>query len=180
MIAVLIVISHSYVTIRGEYRVLAKEIERKFLVFRNDWRELAESSSEIVQAYICMNEDRNLRVRILDECRAKITIKVGYSALSRDEFEFDISLADARELLNLRVGHKVEKTRYHVPYSGFIFEVDVFSGVLSGLVVAEVELSSETDDPDLPEWLGPEVTGSHQYSNQWMAMNGLPVEVARG
>ena len=123
MIAVLIVITHSYATVRGEYRVLAKEIERKFLVFRDDWRHAATGSLDLVQAYICVNDDRNLRVRILNNSRAKITIKVGQSAISRDEFEYEIPLADAQDLVNLRMGNRIEKTRFHVPHAGFVFEV---------------------------------------------------------
>ena len=159
---------------------MAKEIERKFLVSRNDWRHAATSSLDIVQAYICVNDDRNLRVRILNNSRAKITIKIGHSAISRDEFEYEIPLADAQDLVNLRVGHRIEKTRFHVPHAGFVFEVDVFSGDLAGLVVAEVELASETDNPDLPAWLGPEVTGMQSYSNQSLALNGRPEGVPRG
>jgi len=180
VIAVLIAISHSYPKVRGDYRVLAKEIERKFLVSRDDWRLVAESHLDIVQAYICVNDDRNLRVRILSGSRAKITIKVGHSSISRDEFEYDIPLADAQDLLELRVGHRIEKTRFHVPHAGFLFEVDVFSGDFSGLVVAEVELASETDTPDLPAWLGEEVTGLPHYSNQSLALNGLPEGWVRG
>lgn len=180
VIAVLTVISHSYSQVIGDYSVLAKEIERKFLVFRNEWRNIADAGTRIVQAYICLNEERNLRVRILNGTSAKLTIKIGQSALVRDEYEYDIPLADAFELVQHRMGNLVEKMRYRVPFHGFVFEVDVFAGDLAGLVVAEVELTSATDNPQLPDWLGPEATGNPLYSNQSLALNGCPKEPARG
>ncbi|MFB2604830.1 CYTH domain-containing protein, partial [Rhizobium phaseoli] len=91
------------------------------------------------------------------------------SAITRDEFEYDIPIADAEELLQNAIGVVIEKTRYRVPHQGFIWEVDVFAGEHRGLVFAEVEMTSETDDPALPSWLGREVTGDFRYSNQALA-----------
>jgi CYTH domain-containing protein len=148
---------------------MAKEIERKFLVRGDGWRAEAETNSTLRQGYIASMEDRSVRVRILDGKRARLTIKIGISALTRDEFEYDIPVADAKELLESAMGLIIEKTRYRVPHDGFIWEVDVFGGSYRGLVIAEVEMGAETDKPTLPSWLGREVTGDSRYSNQALA-----------
>lgn len=147
---------------------MAKEIERKFLVRDGAWKASVHEAIRLRQAYIASMPDRNVRVRLANDEIATITIKLG-RALTRDEFEYAITVPDARELLGAAIGHIIEKTRYKVPYRGFVWEVDVFSGVHDGLVIAEVELQSEQDDPALPEWLGKEVTGEYRYSNQALA-----------
>jgi CYTH domain-containing protein len=114
-------------------------------------------------------DDRSVRVRILDGRKARLTIKIGRSTITRDEFEYDIPIAEAKELLQNAIGIVIEKTRYRVPYEGFVWEVDVFAGEHRGLVIAEVEMMSETDNPALPRWLGREVTGDFRYSNQALA-----------
>ncbi|MBB4217375.1 CYTH domain-containing protein [Rhizobium sp. BK212] len=114
-------------------------------------------------------DDRSVRVRILDDRKAKLTIKIGRSTITRDEFEYDIPIADAKELLQNAIGIVIEKTRYRVPHQGFVWEVDVFTGEHRGLVIAEVEMTAETDNPALPSWLGREVTGDFRYSNQALA-----------
>jgi CYTH domain-containing protein len=148
---------------------MAKEIERKFLVRSDGWRSETQSKSLLKQCYIASMDDRSVRVRILDGEKARLTIKIGRGALTRDEFEYDIPVADAEELMQQAIGLVIEKTRYRVPYDGFIWEVDVFAGAHRGLVIAEVEMASETDDPSLPSWLGREVTGDFRYSNQSLA-----------
>jgi adenylate cyclase len=148
---------------------MAKEIERKFLVRTDAWRAKAESKSVFKQGYIASMDDRSVRVRILDGVKARLTIKIGRSSLIRDEFEYDIPVSDADELMLSAIGLVIEKTRYRVPHGGFIWEVDVFAGVHRGLIIAEVEMTSESDDPDLPAWLGREVTGDFRYSNQALA-----------
>jgi CYTH domain-containing protein len=114
-------------------------------------------------------DDRAVRVRILDGRKAKLTIKIGRSTITRDEFEYDLPIADAEELLQNAIGVVIEKTRHRVPYEGFVWEVDVFAGEHRGLVIAEVEMTAETDNPALPAWLGREVTGDFRYSNQALA-----------
>jgi adenylate cyclase len=148
---------------------MAKEIERKFLVRNDGWRSKAETRSILRQGYIASMDDRSVRVRIVDGKRAKLTIKIGRSTVTRDEFEYDIPVPDAEELMQSAIGLTIEKTRYRVPHGGFIWEVDVFSGAHCGLVIAEVEMKSEKDDPSRPSWLGREVTGDFRYSNQALA-----------
>lgn len=156
---------------------MAKEIERKFLVRNDAWRGETTSRKSFQQAYIASMEDRSVRVRIMDETDARLTIKIGSSALVRDEYEYSITVEDARELMTTALGIVIEKTRYTVDHEGFIWEVDVFDGIYRGLVVAEVEMKQETDRPALPEWLGREVTGDRRYSNQHMAMEDLSGEL---
>ncbi len=120
------------------------------------------------QAYIASMEDRNVRVRLTNDEIGTITIKLG-RALTRDEFEYGITVADAKELMGAAIGLVIEKKRHIVPYEGFVWEVDVFSGAHEGLIIAEVEMRSEDDNPELPDWLGREVTGEYRYSNQALA-----------
>jgi len=156
---------------------MAKEIERKFLVSGQQWRSAANSGDALIQAYLCASDDRNLRVRIFNDSRARITIKIGTSAISRDEFEYDIPVDDARDMLPHHLGTIIAKTRYRIPHGSFVWEIDVYHGDLDGLVTAEVEMASESDEPDLPAWLGREVTGDFAFSNQSMALHGKPKEI---
>ena len=148
---------------------MAKEIERKFLVRGEAWRSAVESQSVLKQGYVASMDDRSVRIRILDEKTARLTMKIGRSTLTRDEFEYEIPVSDAEELLENAIGVVIEKTRYCVPYKGFVWEIDVFGGAHRGLVIAEVEMQAETDNPPLPAWLGREVTGDFRYSNQALA-----------
>ncbi|MEI2301407.1 CYTH domain-containing protein [Ensifer sp. MJa1] len=152
---------------------MAKEIERKFLVASDGWRAQADRGTDLRQAYIVTMNDRSLRVRIHGDKWARVTIKIGKSALVRDEYEFDIPMDDARQMLTQAVGIVIEKRRYRVPHKGFTWEVDVYGGALKGLVVAEVEMKRETDKPALPSWIGREITGDRRYSNQSLATEGL-------
>src|SRR5262245_24987636 len=133
---------------------MAKEIERKFLVSGKRWRLSADAGVSITQGYLATMDDRSLRVRTYGDGRAPLTLKIGQSALTRDEYEFDIDHAAADEMLGQAVGTVIEKVRYEVEHKGFIWEVDVYGGRYSGLVVAEVELKSETDRPEIPDWIG--------------------------
>jgi len=148
---------------------MAKEIERKFLVSDRRWRALADEGVAIRQAYIVAQEDRSLRVRLYGDGRARLTLKVGHAALVRDEYEFEIDYAEAKDMLRHRVGTVIEKVRYKVPFGRHLWEIDVYEGVHRGLVIAEVELASIHDEPEMPNWVGREVTGESRYSNQAMA-----------
>ncbi|MCM2475873.1 CYTH domain-containing protein [Rhizobium sp. CG5] len=159
---------------------MAKEIERKFLVLSDDWRPLATSSTPMRQAYIASMDDRSVRVRTRNGTSAMLTIKIGQNLRVRDEFEYPVPLADAQELMTLAIGRVIEKTRHTVEHGGFIWEVDVFEGVYEGLIIAEVEMRSETDDPALPAWLGAEITGDRRYSNQSLAIEPSPTEFKHG
>ena len=151
---------------------MALEIERKYLVLDDSYKREAFSSYHIQQGYICSGRGRTVRIRIRDE-RAYLTIK-GPSVnggLSRSEFEYAIPLADAKELMKLCEPGIIDKTRWLVKSGDFTFEVDEFHGDNAGLVVAEVELQSETDRPVLPHFIGKEVTGDRRYYNSQLRSN---------
>lgn len=156
---------------------MAKEIERKFLVSSDAWRDSCDDGTVLKQAYVVTMDDRSVRVRTFAGKHAKLTMKIGKGAMTRDEYEYDIPLEEAEELFSHAVGLVIEKTRYRVPADGFVWEIDIYSGALEGLEIAEVEMQSEEDQPELPAWLGREVTGDHRYSNQSLATE--PLALAR-
>lgn len=143
---------------------MAKEIERKFLV-AGDYKQAAVSSSHIVQGYIGRTPSLTFRIRLRDE-RGYLTVKgrTDAAGMSRDEWEYEIPAADARELLAHSDG-SIEKRRYMVPAGRHTFEVDEFFGANEGLTMAEVELSSPDEAFERPAWLGEEVTGDKRYYN---------------
>ncbi|HMQ57071.1 MAG TPA: CYTH domain-containing protein [Rhizobiaceae bacterium] len=153
---------------------MATEIERKFLVDKRAIPPLPDSGEDIVQAYVMIDDGRSARVRILDDTRATLTLKFAKSARSRHEFEYTLPLGDARDMLQMRIGNIVEKRRYRIANREHVIELDVFAGACAGLVVAEIELRAEDDEPHLPDWIGREVTGESRWSNQSLALNGLP------
>jgi CYTH domain-containing protein len=159
---------------------MGKEIERKYLVKGDEWRASATSSADFLQAYITLATDRSVRVRIIDNQKAKLTVKIGGEFLSRDEFEYEIPLQDAQEMAAQAVGLVLEKTRHLVPFGGHTWEVDVYGGAYAGLVVAEVELDDEHTMPDLPSWIEREITGDRRYSNAVMATENLSGELVGG
>ena len=159
---------------------MAKEIERKFLVKGEAWRSAATSQTRFLQAYVVSMEDRSVRVRMRERDSATLTIKIGLGVLTRDEFEYDIPLDDAEQMIANAIGIVIEKTRFTIDHEGFVWEVDVFHGAHHGLVIAEVELKSESDEPALPAWVGSEVTGDRRYSNQMLATSDTPLESADG
>jgi adenylate cyclase len=153
---------------------MAKEIERKFLVASDDWRERARIGKSFRQAIIFSEGNRTVRIRAIDRKKARLTLKIGINGLSRHEFEYDVPMKDAEELLALANGRMISKTRYEVKHARHVWEIDVYGGELEGLVVAEVEMKSEKESPELPDWLGREVTGDIRYSNQALAEGSLP------
>lgn len=143
------------------------EIERKFLVTDDSWRENAEDCTRYVQGYLSREPARTVRVRIAGEA-AFLTIKGQPSPgapLETPEFEYRIPKADAEALLALCLPGTIDKTRYRVPHGGKVFEVDVFAGENAGLVVAEIELDHSEEDFARPAWLGAEVTQDARYKN---------------
>lgn len=148
---------------------MAKEIERKFLVRSDDWRAAVTSETRMKQAYLVAGSDRSVRIRIRNDTTAQLTLKFGTNSLVRDEFEYPVPYVDALEMMGQATGTVIEKTRHTVDYRGFTWEIDVFGGAYQGLVIAEVEMASENDNPPLPLWLGREVTGDSRYSNQVLA-----------
>jgi CYTH domain-containing protein len=159
---------------------MAKEIERKFLIRNDGWLHEAAASSKFLQAYIASGDDRSIRVRIIDGETAKLTVKIGREMLSRDEFEYEIPVADARELAELAIGIVLDKVRHRVEHKGYTWEIDVYSGAYAGLVVAEVEIENEKAQPELPAWIGREITGDRRYSNLVMATEDLSTELIHG
>jgi adenylate cyclase len=148
---------------------MAKEIERKFLVRSDAWRAAASGSEGIVQGYLTRGGGVTVRIRIFDDARAVLTIKAGGTMLSRDEYEYEVPLADGHELLAHAGGQVIEKRRYGVPYGGRDWEVDVFEGRHAGLVLAEIEMESEDAKVELPDWVGEDVTGDLRYYNSSLA-----------
>jgi len=143
------------------------EIERKFLVRSDAFMAQATTHYEIMQGYLCKEPGKTIRVRIRDT-RAFLTIKSSRlrEGLAKFEWEREIDLADARELMQICLPGAISKTRYIIPTNNDRkWEVDVFHGRLGGLVLAELELEDEHETFDLPEWLGEEVTGQPQYYN---------------
>ncbi|SDR89474.1 CYTH domain-containing protein [Christiangramia echinicola] len=142
------------------------EIERKFLVNSNDFKVEASKKTLFIQAYLNTHPERTIRIRISDD-RGYMTIKGKSSknGLSRYEWEKEIPLDEAEELLKLCEPGKIEKYRYHVNVGDHMYEVDEFLGDNQGLVLAEVELQDEEEEFKRPDWLGKEVTGNLEYYN---------------
>ena len=148
---------------------MAQEIERKFLV-KGDFKPFVTKSTRITQGYLSSVPERTVRIRIKGE-KGFITIKgIGNaSGASRFEWEKEISIEEAKSLLELCEPGIIDKTRYIVPEeSGLKFEVDEFYGDNDGLTVAEIELPSEDQPFTRPEWLGAEVTGDVKYFNSML------------
>ena len=144
---------------------MATEIERKFLVTSDAWLEDADAGTLFRQGYLLGSEKASVRVRIEGE-RANLNIKSATLGIWRREYEYPIPLDEALELLeHLCDKPQIEKTRYHVPVGGHIWEVDVFAGDNAGLVVAEVELTSEDEAFEIPAWAGAEVSHDTRYYN---------------
>jgi adenylate cyclase len=147
-----------------------KEIERKFLVKSDTYRDMAHKKSHIVQGYLNSDPERTVRIRIKGES-GFLTIK-GKSddkGMTRLEWETELALADAKPLMELCEAGRIEKTRYEIAVGAHTFEVDEFEAGHAGLVIAEIELSSEDEAFEKPEWLGQEVTGDYRYYNAWLS-----------
>lgn len=146
-----------------------QEIERKFLVLSDDYKKQATAQFAIAQGYLNTHPDRTVRVRIKGE-KAFLTIKgIGnQSGTTRFEWEKEIEVNEARELLALCEEGMIDKIRYEVPVNEFTYEVDEFKGDNEGLVIAEIELSDEHQKFPKPEWLGQEVTGKNEYYNAYL------------
>jgi CYTH domain-containing protein len=152
---------------------MAQEIERKFLV-TGDFMPFVVRRTRIVQGYLCSDPERTVRIRIYGD-KGFLTVKSAANerGWSRYEFEQAIPLTDAEELLALCLPGTIDKVRHLVPVGRHTWEVDVFHGDNEGLVVAEIELSSEEDTFERPDWLGEEVTGDPKYYNAMLAKHPL-------
>ena len=144
---------------------MAIEIERKFLLRDDSWQTCADGGVVIRQGYLAGSEKSSIRVRIADD-RANINIKSATLDITRQEYEYPVSIEEANEMLDtLCEGPLIEKTRYLVHHAKHCWEIDVFSGDNQGLIVAEVELGSVNEDIERPDWLGEEVSDDARYYN---------------
>lgn len=144
---------------------MAIEIERKFLVKNNKWKNSVESEAVMKQGYLATVANASIRVRVA-KGKAHLNIKSTTVGIRRSEYEYEIPLMDGEEMLaNLTAGSVIDKVRYKVRCGGHIWELDIFHGDNEGLIVAELELSSEDETFELPEWAGEEVSGDLRYYN---------------
>lgn len=150
---------------------MALEIERKFLV-KGNFKTESHVSTRVTQGYLSSSPERTVRVRIKGE-KGFITIKGkgNASGTSRYEWEREIPVEEARELLQLCEPGIIDKTRYLIRHEGHLFEVDEFHGENDGLVIAEIELKNENENFSRPAWLGEEVTGDRKYYNAMLSRN---------
>jgi CYTH domain-containing protein len=146
---------------------MAVEIERKFLVTDDSWRD-GSPGVRMAQGYLSLAPERAVRVRLAGE-NAWLTVKGRTEGISRAEFEYAIPPGDARDLLAMCLPSVIEKTRYRVPVCGRVWEIDVFHGANEGLVLAEVELEDESARLELPSWTGEEVSADPRYFNACLA-----------
>jgi adenylate cyclase len=148
------------------------EIERKFLIVSEAFKRDALRQNHIAQGYLNTHAERTVRVRIKGE-KGYLTIKGESSTtgLSRFEWEKEISVEEAKQLLLLCEKGVIEKIRYEIHVGEHLFEVDEFLGENKGLIIAEVELQSETEQFEKPNWIGKEVTKDHRYYNSYLSQN---------
>ena len=148
---------------------MATEIEHKYLVTSDEFKQQACSCSEITQGFLSRDPERTVRVRIRDD-KGYITIKGKGTGAAHPEFEYEIPLDDARQMLPLCQPPIIEKTRHIVIHEGNRWEVDEFHGQLQGLVLAELEVPNEDYTFPLPPFVGQEVTGDRRYYNSQLAV----------
>jgi adenylate cyclase len=144
---------------------MGKEIERKFLLLTDAWRDEVRDSVQLVQGYLARNEQSAIRVRIKGSL-AELNIKQTLNGIDRLEYEYEIPLEDAREILEkVALRPLIEKTRHHVVHSDHLWEIDEFDGENRGLIMAEIELADADEPFDRPAWLGEEVSLDPRYYN---------------
>lgn len=144
---------------------MGKEVERKFLVRDDSYRRMAADSCRITQGYISRRKEGTVRVRIYGK-RGYLTVKGANRGIERYEWEYEIPVSDAREMLaTVCEAGVIDKVRYIVDFQGFRWEIDEFQGVLAPLVVAEIELPDAAVEPPLPPFVGKEVSDDPAYFN---------------
>jgi adenylate cyclase len=146
---------------------MGKEIERKFLVNKKIWNYEGQAK-HLVQGYLLSDTLATVRVRIAEN-QAFLTIKSNTNRLSRDEYEYEIPIEDAQNMLKLCKDFPVAKTRWTLTFEGKIWEVDVFEGDNEGLVMAEIELEYETEPFVLPPWIDQEVSQDVRFYNSFLS-----------
>ncbi|WP_396140885.1 CYTH domain-containing protein [Flavobacterium sp.] len=148
------------------------EIERKFLVISTEFLSESIRSNRIVQGYLNSNPERTVRIRIKGT-QGFITIKGkgNESGTTRFEWEKEIEVTEAEQLLLLCEDGVIDKVRYEIPFGKHLYEVDVFEGDNKGLIIAEIELENENESFEKPNWLGEEVTGYDRYYNASLSVS---------
>jgi CYTH domain-containing protein len=147
------------------------EIERKFLVDREKWENLAKPEGmHYRQGYLAADENKTVRVRVAGD-QGTITIKGKTEGISRTEFEYRIPGGEALELIEVFAKEEVQKVRYRIPVDKWIWEVDVFGGKNKGLILAEIELKSEDESVTIPPWISAEVTDDVRYYNLYLSVH---------
>jgi len=149
---------------------MALEIERKFLVIDDSWKPQVVRSHVLKQGYLASSPGPTVRIRTSDES-AFLTIKGKTIGFSRVEFEYEVPMEEALDLLKLSANTPIEKTRNIIKADGHVWEIDVFEGANQGLVLAEVELRSEDEQVVLPSWIGSEVSHDSRYINSYLSQN---------
>lgn len=150
---------------------MATEIERKFLIVNDSWRQQVTSQKVMMQGYFAGGGKASIRVRISGDT-ANLNIKSATLGVTRKEYEIPITVEDAREMIeNLCEKPVIEKTRHYVPQGQHMWEVDEFVGDNEGLVVAEIELSEADEVFEKPDWLGKEVSDDTRYYNVCLVKN---------
>jgi adenylate cyclase len=143
---------------------MAHEIERKFLLANQDWRALVTGSFVLKQGYLSTTPKSTVRLRVKSD-KAMLTVKSKNTGIRRSEFEYEIPIRDAEEMLQLCQTPLIEKTRYTITIGKHIWEIDEFSRANSGLLVAEIELDAEEESFEKPAWVGEEVSTDARYCN---------------
>jgi CYTH domain-containing protein len=148
------------------------EIERKFLVTSTEFLSESKKSNRIVQGYLNSNPERTVRIRIKGT-QGFITIKGkgNESGTTRFEWEKEIEVTEAEQLFLLCEDGVIDKVRYEIPFGKHLYEVDVFEGDNTGLIIAEIELEDENESFEKPNWLGQEVTGDDRYYNASLSVS---------
>ena len=140
------------------------EIERKFLLKNTNWKSHADQGHVIKQGYLNLDKERTVRIRVING-KGLLTIKGKSVNMSRLEFEYEIPIDDANQLLKLCVKSIIDKTRYLVKHDQNVWEIDIFEGDNKGLEVAEIELKSADQKINIPDWVGEEVSADARYFN---------------
>ena len=150
---------------------MGMEIERKFLVNHEKWRELRKpAGTHYRQGYLVNDAQRTIRIRVTDK-QGFITIKGASSGISRKEYEYNIPVEDGIELLDGLAVSEVEKIRYRIDFAGKLWEIDEFLGDNKGLLMAEIELKHEAEDFEKPDWVTLEVSDDAKYYNSNLSVH---------
>jgi adenylate cyclase len=160
-----------------ESTAMAVEIERTFLLANDSWRQLSTGCQRLTDGLVAASDDHKVRIRQYGNLRATITVKSKKSGIVRAEFEYEIPFGDAEDMLAHHCRPVVlQKTRHYVPHGGFTWEIDVYEGLLAGIVLAEVELERADIIVPIPAWIGQEVTGMPEYKkiNMIRARSSFP------